>query len=45
VRIVGIVFAPDGTLYITGADRFRFYDSKMDSTDHEITDPDILSQL
>jgi aldose sugar dehydrogenase len=37
-----IVFAPDGTLYITGADRFRFYDSKMDSTDHEITDPDIL---
>jgi glucose/arabinose dehydrogenase len=37
-----IVFAPDGTLYVTGADRFRFYDSKMDSTDHEITDPDIL---
>jgi aldose sugar dehydrogenase len=37
-----IAFAPDGTLYITGADRFRFYDSKMDSTDHEITDPDIL---
>ena len=37
-----VVFAPDGTLYVTGADRFRFYDSKMDSTDHEITDPDIL---
>jgi glucose/arabinose dehydrogenase len=37
-----IVFAPDGTLYVTGADRFRFYYSKMDSTDHEITDPDIL---
>jgi aldose sugar dehydrogenase len=37
-----IVFAPDGTLYITGADRFRFYDSKMDATTHEVTDPDIL---
>jgi aldose sugar dehydrogenase len=37
-----IVFAPDGTLYVTGADRFRFYDSKMDSTTHEVTDPDIL---
>lgn len=37
-----IVFAPDGTMYITGADRFRFYDSKMDATDHEINDPDVL---
>ncbi len=37
-----IAFAPDGTLYITGADRFRFYDSKMDATTQEVTDPDIL---
>ncbi|HKV06358.1 MAG TPA: PQQ-dependent sugar dehydrogenase [Candidatus Acidoferrales bacterium] len=37
-----IVFAPDGTLYITGPDRFRFYDSKMDAVAHEITDPDVL---
>jgi aldose sugar dehydrogenase len=37
-----IVFAPDGTLFITGADRFRFYDASYDSSDHETTDPDIL---
>jgi aldose sugar dehydrogenase len=37
-----IVFAPDGTLFITGADRFRFYEPSYDGTDHEITDPDIL---
>jgi glucose/arabinose dehydrogenase len=37
-----IVFAPDGTLFITGADRFRFYEASYDGTDHEITDPDIL---
>jgi aldose sugar dehydrogenase len=37
-----IVFAPDGTLFITGADRFRFYEAPYDGTDHEITDPDIL---
>jgi aldose sugar dehydrogenase len=37
-----IVFAPDGTLYITGPDRFRFYDSKMDAVDHEINDPYVL---
>ncbi|MBV9400761.1 MAG: PQQ-dependent sugar dehydrogenase [Bryobacterales bacterium] len=37
-----IVFAPDGTLYVTGADRFRFYDSKYDGVDHDFTDnPDI----
>src|SRR5579885_251595 len=37
-----IVFAPDGTLYITGADRFRFYDSKYDGVEHDFTDnPDI----
>jgi aldose sugar dehydrogenase len=37
-----IVFASDGTMFVTGADRFRFYDSKMDAADHEITDPDVL---
>ena len=37
-----IVFAPDGTMFITGADRFRFYDPPYDGTDHEILDPDIL---
>ena len=26
-----IVFAPDGTMYVTGADAFRFYDSDLDS--------------
>jgi glucose/arabinose dehydrogenase len=37
-----IVLAPDGTLYITGADRFRFYDSKYDGVEHDFTDnPDI----
>jgi glucose/arabinose dehydrogenase len=37
-----LVFAPDGTLFITGADRFRFYEPSYDGTNHEITDPDIL---
>jgi glucose/arabinose dehydrogenase len=37
-----IVFAPDGTLFVTGADRFRFYEAPYDGTDHEILDPDIL---
>jgi glucose/arabinose dehydrogenase len=37
-----IVFAPDGTMFITGADRFRFYEPGYDGTDHEITDPDVL---
>jgi len=32
-----IVFAPDGTLYVTGADRFRFYDSKYDGVEHDFT--------
>ena len=32
----------DGTLYVTGADRFRFYDSDLDGVDHDFTDnPDI----
>jgi aldose sugar dehydrogenase len=37
-----IVFAPDGTLFVTGPDRFRFYDAMYDGTDHETTDPKIL---
>jgi len=37
-----IVFAPDGTMFISGADRFRFYGSDMDGVEHEFTDPDIL---
>jgi glucose/arabinose dehydrogenase len=37
-----IVLAPDGTLLITGADRFRFYDSDLDGVDHDFTgNPDI----
>src|SRR5579863_6192884 len=37
-----IVLAPDGTLYVTGADRFRLYDSKYDGVEHDFTDnPDI----
>jgi len=37
-----IVVAPDGSLFISGADRFRFYDSDMDGVEHEFTDTDIL---
>ena len=37
-----IVFAPDGTMFVTGADRFRFYDAAYDGSNHETTDPDIL---
>jgi len=37
-----IVIGRDGTLYVTGADRFRFYDSDLDGVDHDFTDnPDI----
>jgi aldose sugar dehydrogenase len=37
-----IVLARDGTLLITGADRFRFYDSQLDGMDHDFSDnPDI----
>jgi glucose/arabinose dehydrogenase len=37
-----IVFAPDGTMYVTGADTFRFYDSDLDGVDHDFTDnPDV----
>ena len=37
-----IVLARDGTLYITGADRFRFYESDLDGVEHDFTaEPDI----
>jgi aldose sugar dehydrogenase len=37
-----IVLAPDGTLFVMGADRFRFYDSDLDGVGHDFTDnPDI----
>ncbi len=37
-----IVLAPDGTLLVTGADGFRFYESDLDGVDHDFTDnPDI----
>jgi glucose/arabinose dehydrogenase len=37
-----IVLAPDGTLLVTGADRFRFYDSDLDGVERVFTDnPDI----
>lgn len=37
-----VVLARDGTLLVTGADRFRFYDSKYDGVEHDFTDnPDI----
>ena len=37
-----IVLAPDGKLFVTGADRFRFYDSDLDGVEHDFTDnPDI----
>jgi glucose/arabinose dehydrogenase len=33
-----IVLAPDGTLLVTGADRFRLYDSDLDGVEHDFTD-------
>jgi aldose sugar dehydrogenase len=37
-----IVIARDGTLLVTGADRFRFYDSDLDGVNHDFAgDPDI----
>ena len=38
-----IVFSPDGTMYVTGADAFRFYDSDLDSIEGRVfTDnPDV----
>jgi glucose/arabinose dehydrogenase len=37
-----IVIARDGTLLVTGADRFRFYDSDLDGVERDFTDnPDV----
>jgi glucose/arabinose dehydrogenase len=37
-----IVIARDGTLFVTGADRFRFYDSDLDGVEHTFADnPDV----
>ena len=37
-----LALGKDGTLYITGADRFRFYASKLDGMEHDFTDePDV----
>jgi glucose/arabinose dehydrogenase len=37
-----IVFAPDGTMFVTGADAFRFYDSDLDGVEHDFMDnPDV----
>jgi len=37
-----IAFAPDGTMFITGADTFRFYDSDLDGVERDFTDnPDV----
>ena len=35
-----IVLAPDGTLFVTGADRFRFYDSELDGLEGKEYDPE-----
>jgi glucose/arabinose dehydrogenase len=37
-----LAFAPDGTLYATGADAFRFYGNDLDGVDHDFTaEPDV----
>jgi aldose sugar dehydrogenase len=37
-----LVFARDKTLFVTGADAFRFYDNDLDGVDHDFTaEPDI----
>jgi aldose sugar dehydrogenase len=37
-----IVFARDGTMYVTGADAFRLYDSDLDGVNHDFTaEPDV----
>ena len=37
-----IVFARDGSIYVTGADAFRFYDSDLDGTEHTAPhEPDV----
>jgi aldose sugar dehydrogenase len=37
-----LLFAPDGTLFVSGADRSLLYDTKGDPADHQINDPSIL---
>ena len=38
-----IAFAPDGTLFVTGADTFRFYDSDLDGIEGDVRhEPDVL---
>ena len=34
-----IVFARDGTMYVTGADAFRFYDSDLDGVEATTSRP------
>jgi aldose sugar dehydrogenase len=37
-----IVFARDGTMFVTGADAFRFYDTDLDGVERDFTDePDV----
>jgi glucose/arabinose dehydrogenase len=37
-----IAFAPDGTMFVTGADAFRFYDSDLDGIEHDVPfEPDV----
>lgn len=37
-----IAFAPDGTMFVTGADAFRFYDSDLDGIEHDaLFEPDV----
>ena len=33
-----IAFAPDGTMFVTGADAFRFYATDLDGVEHDFTD-------
>ena len=37
-----LAFAPDGTLFVSGADRSLLYDTKGDPADHQVNDPDVL---
>ena len=40
-----LVFDRQGTLFISGSDRYRLYDSRSGGPDHEINDPDVLRNL
>jgi aldose sugar dehydrogenase len=37
-----LAFGPDGSLYVSGADRSLLYDTKGDPADHQVNDPDVL---